>query len=767
MKILLVEDDQIIASALAHALTNQNYIVEIAADGKTGWELVQLYEYDLLLLDVMLPYLDGITFCRQLRSQGSKIPILLLTSRSSNDDKIKGLDAGADDYIVKPFNFQELLARVRAVMRRGTSNLVNVLTWGDLQIDPNQFVVTYRGKVVTVTPKEYALLELFVRNHNRVFSRKSLLDNLWNLQDTPGEETVRAHIKGLRQKLKVAGAPSDLIDTVYGLGYRLKPLTEFKQLESPSLSKFASSERSITIDKKMQAIWHICQNQFIQQIDNLLKIISELKLGEFTPEKCKFAHREAHKLSGSLGMFGLTFGSRLSKEIEQKFESLQLFTEKEHIYFTQKLTELKEHILQSSTEEPDLVINEQQLILLIDNQDEFDEKLAVEAGNRGVKMQIVANPYSAKNIIHNNHPDLILLDLSLAETPELGLKILTELTAIKPTIPVIVFTLSDSFYDRVEVAKLGGRGFLNKQMPLTHIWGMIEQVLTQKKATEYAVMIVDSDPLILIKMRKLLEPWGIKLISLQEPLQFWEKLAEIKPDLLILGVELPEVNGLEICQVVRNEPRWRKLPVLFLTSNLDEEIISQIFAAGADDYITKPLIESELVARILSKLDQVQLKRNSAEIDPLTKLLNRVKFTQKINRLLRLAKKNQESLCLFVIFLDNFSQINQDYGHNMGDKILKNFAETMTRHFQSEDLVGRWGGVEFAIAMYGMNKEEGQYRLNDLINDWQKHIFTSVKGQNFTVPLTVGMAEYPNDAKDLSKLYHVAHSSLKSAKLYL
>ncbi|QDZ38487.1 response regulator transcription factor [Euhalothece natronophila Z-M001] len=224
MKILIIEDDERLSELIAEDLGDQNYTVETAQDGLSGWELASSFHYDLILLDIMLPKLDGISLCQRLRSQENTTPVLMLTARDTTTDKVVGLDAGADDYLVKPFELQELAARTRALLRRHQTNYSSTLKWGDLELDPNRCEVTYKDTLLSLTPKEYRLLEMFLRNGTRVFSRTQILDHLWAFESCPEEDTVRAHIKGLRQKLKSAGAPPDLIETVYGLGYRLKEI---------------------------------------------------------------------------------------------------------------------------------------------------------------------------------------------------------------------------------------------------------------------------------------------------------------------------------------------------------------------------------------------------------------------------------------------------------------------------------------------------------------------------------------------------------------
>lgn len=224
MRILLVEDDRRIAIALAETLRDRQYQVDLAEDGEMGWSLLQAFEYDLILLDVMLPRLNGIQLCQKLRKVGMQTPILMLTAKDSSNDKVLGLDAGADDYVIKPFDLAELTARIRALLRRGTVMLPTVLEWGNLHLNPSNYEVTYGNQILRLTPKEYQLLELFLRRPQRVLSRTMILDQLWSFDEPPGEETIKVHIKDLRKKLRNAGAPADFIETVYGLGYRLKAI---------------------------------------------------------------------------------------------------------------------------------------------------------------------------------------------------------------------------------------------------------------------------------------------------------------------------------------------------------------------------------------------------------------------------------------------------------------------------------------------------------------------------------------------------------------
>ncbi|NET57111.1 MAG: response regulator [Symploca sp. SIO2E6] len=339
MRILLVEDDELVAEMLVKNLINQNYAIDVAADGQTGWELVDTFTYDLILLDVNLPKLDGITLCRRLRSQELRIPILLLTAHNSSSDKVIGLDAGADDYVTKPFDVDELLARIRALLRRGSSALPPILNWRNLYLDPSTCEVTYNGQTIHLTPKEYGLLELFLRYRNRVFSRDVILEHLWSFEELPGEETVTAHIKGLRRKLKTAGLSEDPIETVYGIGYRLKPV-EPEKLRSKSTQ--TKKLKQLSPDLEQQAIetainvWQRVQEKFTNRVAVIEEATTAMLKNTLDESLRQQAQQEAHKLAGSLGMFDFDEGSHLAQEMEQLFEAQMPLNPKQR----QRLAEL-------------------------------------------------------------------------------------------------------------------------------------------------------------------------------------------------------------------------------------------------------------------------------------------------------------------------------------------------------------------------------------------------------------------------------------------
>jgi DNA-binding response OmpR family regulator len=221
MRLLVVEDEPTIANFVRQGLTEAGYAVDVARDGQEGLDYALAASYDALILDIMLPRLDGIQLLRRLRSQGHKTPALMLTARDTVDNRVEGLDAGADDYLVKPFAFPELMARVRALLRRPPLQLGTVLQFADLRMDTARYVVERNGRFLELSPREYAVLEYLLRHPNQVLSRTQIGEHVWNFDFYNESNVVDVYVGYLRRKIDQPGEPS-LIHTVRGVGYCLR-----------------------------------------------------------------------------------------------------------------------------------------------------------------------------------------------------------------------------------------------------------------------------------------------------------------------------------------------------------------------------------------------------------------------------------------------------------------------------------------------------------------------------------------------------------------
>jgi DNA-binding response OmpR family regulator len=221
MRLLVIEDEPDLAEGLARGLRQQGYAVDVAYDGLQGWELGITNEYDLLILDLNLPEMDGLEVCRRVRASRPALLILMLTARSGPDERVAGLDLGADDYLVKPFHFGELVARIRALLRRDMRARTPLLHYRDLKLDPLARVAWLGKRRLELTGKEFGILEYLMRHQGEVVSQEALLEHVWDRQANPLTNTVRVHINSLRRKLEDMVETPSYIETCIGHGYRL------------------------------------------------------------------------------------------------------------------------------------------------------------------------------------------------------------------------------------------------------------------------------------------------------------------------------------------------------------------------------------------------------------------------------------------------------------------------------------------------------------------------------------------------------------------
>jgi len=651
MKILLVEDDDAFVQVLTRTLKPHHYIIDTVKDGEMGWTYGSTFEYDLMVVDLVLPKLDGISLCKRFRAEGYTTPILLLTAQNSSTARVQGLDAGADDYVVKPFDPAELVARIRALVRRGSTNPFPLLTWGDLMLNPSTCEVSYREQHLALTTKEYELLELLMRDSQHVFSTDELLDHLWSSEKFPSEATVRSHIRRVRQKLVAIGAPHDFIATLHGRGYYLKATpsdhVKTQTARSPQpVSAWAAKPEftidrwdadSILISNHLQSpdpqqqylaflndIWTTTKPDSLNQVSSLLQAIQDLQADHLTPQHQSQAQQLAHKLAGTLSIFGLHKAVHLSRQLEHWLGSQDPLPPNQALLMRHFVLALHQTIQETAQIElSQLPHGRSPLMLLVSADDAFNQSLQTIATSRGIQVETVSpleldTSLTASDAADRvgHPPDLIVLrlpaepsklnaaDQALSPTPALEHHLQT-CTQRYPALPIVVMADQIALRDRLEVARRGGKLLLDSLTPPEQVMATAVHLLKGSKLPT-KVMIVDDDHNWLRTLPTLLKPWGFKVTTLADPQQFWTVLQAVTPDVLVLDVNLPEINGFKLCQMLRSDPQWQRLPVLFLSVLTDSNSQQQAFTVGADDYLCKPLMGGELANRILSRLNRVR-----------------------------------------------------------------------------------------------------------------------------------------------------------------
>lgn len=401
-----------------------------------------------------------------------------------------------------------------------------------------------------------------------------------------------------------------------------------------------AGDREARAASALRLLWQSAKGDVLRRVDLLEETAARTgtkRLGALQRE----AEREAHKLAGSLGTFGFPDGSRLAADIERLLQSevrpasveasrlRDLVAElRSELSASEKLAELKRLPAEREPSRSHGPRSEEDipLVLIVEDDQGLAEKLAAEAAAQGMRAAC-CRAAEALAMAADLRPDVVLLDLSSHKGEEARRDLLHQLHRER-ALPVLVMTDKDSFVDRIEIARFGGRGFLHTSLSPAALIEAVMQSLESRRALQGKILAVDDDPLMLDLLRGLIHPTGAEITTLEDPLLFWDVLEKVVPDLLILDVDMPRVNGMDLCRTVRADPRWQQMPVLFLTARGDIATVEAIFQVGADDFVAKPVVGPELVTRITNRLERARLFKSMAETDPLTGVANRRKSSQ-------------------------------------------------------------------------------------------------------------------------------------------
>ncbi|MGH2416400.1 MAG: response regulator, partial [Microcystaceae cyanobacterium] len=338
-----------------------------------------------------------------------------------------------------------------------------------------------------------------------------------------------------------------------------------------SPSRSTSQREESKLQEQTQAglaiAWEKYKGQNSDRVTILEQATTALYKNTLSGELQQKAQAAAHKLAGTLGVFGFTEGSRLAKEIEQILQSSVILDRPQAGHLAKLVLSLRKLLNRASSGQlsQSWVHHRCPVMVVVDDDAELAECIVKQSVTLEMRLERVPNLSAARNALTQPSLDVVLLDFAFANAAEDHLTLLAELINQTPPIPVLLFTIHDNLINRVKAAQLGVHAFFQKPQIPEQILETITHVIKQVCGTVAKVMVVDDDPQVLAVMRTLLEPWGIQLTTLEEPLQFWRILEEFSPDLLVLDLEMPHFTGIELCQAVRNDPRWCALPILFFT----------------------------------------------------------------------------------------------------------------------------------------------------------------------------------------------------------
>lgn len=511
----------------------------------------------------------------------------------------------------------------------------------------------------------------------------------------------------------------------------------------------------------MAVLWDKFRGGMFLRVDALDAAALALLEGSVDEGVRRRAEREAHKLAGAVGTFGFTEASRLAREAELMLEGSRPLAPAEVLRLSDIAVAVRRELERPlgapaprAGEPPD----ERPVLLIVSRDGDFAGRVATEAQGRGLAARVV----DAERVgeAAGSAPRVVLVDMS-GEGEEEGLRVLRALG--RRGGEVLVLSDEGGLAERLEVTRLGARAFLQRPVPPVRVVDAALGLLRPAGVeAERHVLALDDDPIVLAALRSLLETRGIRVTQLSDPLLFWETLERERPDLVVLDFEMPHASGPELCRVVRSDARWGALPVLVLTGRTDPDSIERVFAAGADDFVAKPFVGPELVSRIENRLERARFQKLFAETDALTGVANRAHSEEAIIQLLRMATRHRAAVAVAVVAADGVHDINDRWGHAAGDDALRRVARALRGVLRSEDAVGRWGGKEFVLAMYGAGKDDAVQRLSEALDRLSESPL-SVGGEKAPVTFSAGVAEAPGDGADLPALYRAAAQQARAA----
>lgn len=495
------------------------------------------------------------------------------------------------------------------------------------------------------------------------------------------------------------------------------------------------------------------------QVQQLQALLAEMSQAVVPNGQRPAAQKLATELGLTLGGLGFTDATQLAWMIAQRLTETLTFTPqtlKELNHWGSKLKELTRPVPAAPPDQPE--------ILLIDEDLDLAQALGRDAPHWEMQLVTVTTWADGLAYLADYRPSLVVINPHLAPDSQANSQLLSRLSQASPAIPTILFTDEDSWRARLAAIRLGSRVSLAKPVSGDQVWQAINDLLHRQENTQAHVLIVDDDPVAITVLKRVLAPWGLDITAVQDPQKFWQALEATIPDLVILDVQMPGINGIELCQMVRSDPRWGRLPIVFFTASTEPDLVTRLFAAGADDFVSKPIIGPELVTRILNRLERTRLLRSLAETDPLTGIFNRRKAQEMLEKFIGLAQAQIQPMSLVMLDLDHFKQVNDRYGHSSGDQVLVATARLLRQSLRPEDVVARWGGEEFLIGMYGLGQAVAVDRMRFVLEKLRKRQFTSDQGESFQVSFSAGVAEFPEHGLDLMSLYRTADETLYAAK---
>jgi len=503
------------------------------------------------------------------------------------------------------------------------------------------------------------------------------------------------------------------------------------------------------VGRRLAVIHEEARTAFAHSVATLESAVGTLASGRLRELDRRDAERAAHRLARAAGTFRFADATVLARELEESFATDP--SPAAARVLAVRVAALRRTLLDESAPDHSTLVQRRTNLVAVHADPQIEA--AIEEAARARGLDVTADPL-------NGDAGAAIVDLEHRDAPNTMRNYANRV----PPVPVVALGDTASLSDRLVASGAGASLVVPRDQTGPALIDTVESLAERRRRHRFRILAVDDDAATLTAVSELLAGDGYDITTLLDAREFWDALELTTPDLVMLDLDMPHVNGTELCRVIRTDPRWSGLPVLFLTAHTDSAAIADVFAAGADDYVSKPLGRTELRTRIRNRLERVQLFRELADTDPLTGLANRRRLEREFSRLRTLAQQYAQPLSLMLLDIDHFKRVNDEHGHGAGDIVLRRLADHLTAEFRGEDLVARWGGEEIAVLAFGMSRADAVRRGRDTLQSFSSQGIDIPDGGILHVTFSAGIAELDRDAGDLRSLVRVADAALYRAK---
>lgn len=497
----------------------------------------------------------------------------------------------------------------------------------------------------------------------------------------------------------------------------------------------------------VQGLWEQARPVALERVDVLDDAVAAVMVGALDEELRARAQRESHKLAGSLGTFGLRDATERAAALEEAFAHAPAIEQAPQL--AEHAVELRRFVESGQAGGAAVLPRREAEVVVVGLPVERAVALAAAGDERGLAVDAAGELEAAAAA------PVALLDGALDGLPEA----VERLAAGGVTVALLL--APDSRHDPVELVRLGARRLLPADAAPDALADALAALTESRRPPAGRVLALDDDPTVLLVIEAILGGAGYEITTLEDPLAVWAALERMRPDLMVCDVDMPGLDGIDLCRTLRADSRWQNLPLIFLTGHSTPEVVSELFAAGADDYVNKPVLGPELLARVRNRLERVALQRAIDDVDRLTGLLRRDSARPQLEGLLGLGTRLRQPVCLAAFGVDDLSRLNRELGHAAGDEALAIAGRALRAAFAADGVAARWGGGELVVGMVGLNVHDARDRVGAVLEEVRTMPVPAAGGR---IALSAGLAEYPADGEDLDRLVAVAVDAARGAR---